>query len=308
MPMTRLRPLPFTRFTSLGALLTVGQRGCYKVAFDGLDPCELEGEERRTAAEIFGEVERVPPAARRVFVQVKGRGIGGTRLGADRGAQIGLTIDPPNVPQDEQIYVFFGGPKLRHARIGLRFARAECHRQGVEFLEDTADHFTIRRHDGRLIRFEAFAASRGGDNVRGVHIAFALLTEAGFYYAEDGNANGEDIFAAIIPRLLDGGQIVIESTPWTEGSGLLWTEFTANWAAPMRALAAKCPTTLMRDDPATLGTVELERQRDPSNAQREFDAEFLPAGSGQFFDAGAVTACIDPTLPNPIPPEWRPTT
>src|SRR5262249_32651935 len=132
--------------------------------------------------DIFGPVETVPQQARRVFVQLKGRGIGGTKAAAERGVHIVATIACKQVPCNELIYGFLGGPKIRHGRTAIRFARAEALRHRLEIVEDTTDYFTVRRFDGRLFRFETFAASRGGDNVRGVHIAFAVLTEAGFYY------------------------------------------------------------------------------------------------------------------------------
>jgi hypothetical protein len=287
----------FTAFCTLSGKLTVAQRAFARVVYDGLEPAELPADERSLARDIFGAVEAVPAVARRVMVQVKGRDAGGSRLGAERCAHLGLTMPIDRIGPAELAYVVFGGPKLRHARIGLRHARNALKVRGVRILEDSKDGFTIKRHDGRRIRFEAFAASRGGDTVRGVPIVAAMLDEAGFYYDEaSGVANAEAIFGAIIPRLLPGGQVLIISSPWAE-SGLLYTEFTRNHGAPVTALAALCPTGVMRDDAETLAMIAVERERDPENARRELDAEFMPTGSGHYFDHFAVGRCPVATLP-----------
>src|SRR5690606_24536927 len=58
----RLRPQRFTRFYTLKTP-TAGQNAFNKVAYDGLEPSELEGEEREKALAIFGPIQSVPPAA-----------------------------------------------------------------------------------------------------------------------------------------------------------------------------------------------------------------------------------------------------
>src|SRR6185369_8538592 len=262
----RMKTQAFTAFCTLSGKLTVAQRAFARVVYDGAEPADLEGSERDAAHAIFGALGAIPAVARRVVVQVKGRDAGGSRLGAERCAHLGLTLPIDRIGVQELAFVVFGGPKLRHARVGLRHARSALKKHGVAILEDSTDGFTIVRHDGRRVRFEAFAASRGGDTVRGVPIIAALLDEAGFYYDESsGVANGEAIFGAIVPRLLPGGQVLIVSSPWAE-SGLLFTEFTRNHGAPVTAIAALCPTGLMRDDPETLAMIAVERERDPDNA------------------------------------------
>ena len=304
----RLKPAPFTRFTTLRNQLGVGQRAFALVAYDELEPGRLKPEERARAAAIFGPIDQIPLAARSVIVQLKGRDVGGTRLGAERCLHLAITANLDRTSPAELVYVVFIGPKLRHARVGLRFARAAAMAHGLTIVEDSSDGFTIVRHDGRRVRFECFAASRGGDTVRGVPIIAAMLDEAAFFMDEaTGVVNAEAIFGAIVPRLLPGGQILIVSSPWAE-TGLLFDEFTRNFGNPTTALAARCPTLVMRDDPETAATVARERARDPENALREFDAEFLPAGSAQFFDNVAIKNAIDDSLPNPLPTDWSPAT
>lgn len=296
-----MKAVAFTRFTTLRALLTAGQRAFAKVAYDGLEPADLTGAERERAREIWGDVETIPAEARRVVVQVKGRDVGGSRLGAERCLHLGYTLPLDRIGYDELAYVVFGGPKIRHARVGLRHALNAARKNGLKVDGQTRDGFTLVRHDGRRVRFECFAASRGGDNMRGVPIIAALLDEAAFFVDESSGAfNGENIFGAIVPRLLPGGQILIVSSPWAE-SGLLHSEFVRNHGHPVTAIAAFCPTTTMRDDAETLGMVERERIRDPENARRELDAEFLPTGAGYYFDRFALDACPLESMPLTLP-------
>lgn len=301
-----LRVVPFVEFTTLRGRLAPGQLAFAMVAYDGAEPSELPPDLYARGQTIFGGVATIPAAARRVIVQTKGRDVGGTRLAAEAGVRLSVAATLDRNDPSELVYVVFGGPKLRHARVGLRFALACAKANRIPVEDETSDGFTVVRPDGRRVRFECFAASRGGDTFRGVPILFALLDEAGFYFDEStGVVNAEAIFGAIIPRLLPGGQIVIVSSPWAE-SGLLYDQFTRNFGNPTTALAAHCPTALMRDDAETLAMVALEYERDAENAERELGANFLPAGTSQFFDSVAINNSADETLPDPLPTDWRP--
>ncbi|HEX3594011.1 MAG TPA: hypothetical protein VHU80_02885 [Polyangiaceae bacterium] len=291
-----MKAILFSRFTTLRGKLTAGQRATIRVSYDSVEPEALASDEAESAGLIWGPVDRIPKAARRVFVQAKGRDVAGTKLGAERCGHLGLTLPLSRIGRDELAYVIFIGPKMRHARVGLRFALAALKSHAVRIEDESRDGFTIVRGDGRRVRFECFAAARGGDTVRGVPVVAALLDEAAFHLDEaTGVVNAEANFAAIIPRLLPGGQILIVSSVWAE-SGLLYSEFTKNWGHPLTAMAAHCPTLVMRDDPETIAMVAAERERDPENAKREFDAEFLGGGAGLFFPNVAITASMFPDL------------
>lgn len=297
-----MKPAAYKRFAELcGLNLRPAQHVFARVAFDAVDPADLNAGDRERAGAMFGNVDRVPASARSVIVQLKGRDVGGTRMAAYRCLQLGLThplegLDPTEVP-----YVLFGGPKLRLARIGLRFAlqaaKRLAARGNVRIEEETADGFTVVRHDGRRIRFECFAAARGGDTARGVTVIAVLLDEAAFYLDEaTGVVNDRTIFNAIIPRLLAGGQILIVSSPWAQ-TGLLAEEFRTNHGQPTTALAAHCPTLVMRDEPDICEMVAREWQRDAANARRELGAEFLTIGTNALLDGAAVTRSKDEARP-----------
>jgi hypothetical protein len=119
-----------------------------------------------------------------------------------------------------------------------------------------------------------------------------LFTEAAFFRDENYTINDAELYKAVAPRIVPGGQLIIESTPWTE-AGLLYDLYQANWGQPTTCIAAHCPTEIMRDDKATLELVSRERQRDGENAAREFDAAIMSFGSSLFFDSAAVDACVE---------------
>lgn len=282
-----LSAVSFSEFqrVALGFRATRAQRVYCSIAFDHLDPGggSLRARDRDVARQMFGDVDSVPEAARAVLAVVKGRDAGFSRLFAQRLLHLALTLSLDSVDVAEVPFCLFLGPKVRHGRIGLRFARLEARKvPGIRVEQESRDGFTVVREDGRRVRLEVASAQRGGDSGRGVPIVAALLDESAFFRDATGSVNDADVFGAIVPRLLPGGQVGIVSSPWAE-SGLLWSEFRANHGAPRTALAAHCPTPLMRDDAATLAMVARERERDPENARREFDAEFMLAGGGQFF-------------------------
>jgi len=290
------------RYTSycklVGLHLRPGQLAFAKVAYDGLDPTDLQGDERDRCRLIYGPAERIPAAARAVVVQDKGRDVGGTRMGAGRLVQLGAALPLDGlIGQHELAYCFVGAPKLKLTAAAMRFALNDARtlEQAGEVTIDaeTADGFTLVRHDGRRVRFEPFAASRGGDGVRGVPIIAALLDEAGFFMDEfTGVVNDRDIFNAIVPRLLPGGQVLIVSSPWGT-SGLLAEEFEANFGHPTTAIAAYCPTLALRDEPEIVEMVARERLRSPENAARELDARFL-TGSTAAIPQDAVNGSFEP--------------
>jgi len=127
-----------------------------------------------------------------------------------------------------------------------------------------------------------------------------VLDESAFFRDEDYAVNDGELFKAVAPRILPGGQTILASTPWAEGQGLLYDLFQANFGAPRTALAAHAPTLLLRDDERTRAIVERERERDPDNAAREFDAVSC-RGLRPVLRPTAIDAAIDSSLRIPLP-------
>jgi hypothetical protein len=294
--------LPFVGFCEqvLGVVLTPAQRVLARVAFDGVEPGELEGDERELAARLFGAVDLVPREARAVLVAVCGARSGKSYLlGALYSLWRALTADLSTLAPGEQASALVVAPDLRLGRQVLRYALGAARSVPAiaELVEGVAaDGFVLVRPDGARVAIEVLPATRGGSAVRGRSLVSAVLDELAFFRDESAVVNDQDLFRAVAPRVLPGGMVVLASTPWVE-AGLLHAEFSANFGNPTRALAAHAPTALMRPDERTAGTIARERARDPDNAAREFDAEFMTGGAGLFFPPAVLSLALARDLP-----------
>lgn len=298
--------MKFTAFCSrvLRVRLTLGQRVVCLIAYDGLEPRDLDGEERELARQIFGDVDVIPPESRAVFVAVCGaRGGKSYVLCALRLLHLALTLPLAALAPGEVASGLIVAPDLRLARQCLRYARGAAKATPAieaKVLSDSADGFVLQREGGRTVAIEALPATRGGSALRGRSLVGAVLDEAAFFRDEDYSVNDTEIFKAVAPRVMPEGQVIIGSTPWAEGIGLLFDLFSKNHGAPTTALAAHAPTLLLRSDPRTRAMVERERERDPDNALREFDAQFMTAGTGLFFDPSAIDRAVDTSASFPL--------
>lgn len=285
--------MKFTDFvSSLGVTLTDGQRAFCRVAFDGEEPAALDGDDREVAREIFGDVDTVPAIARRVIVLKKGARIGGSYLSALRALHLALTVDLSRLAPGEIAFATFVAPDESLAEQTLRYALGAA-QSTAELAEMVTNATTDEGFRLGRTALECHPAKRGGTGQRSRALVCCVMSEAAFFYDASGYVvNDEEIYRAALPRILPGGQLIIESTPWAE-AGLLYDLFTANWSAPKTALAADCPTLRMRDDEIMQQTVAAEYERDPENASREFGAEFMSAGTELFFDTTALARCSE---------------
>jgi hypothetical protein len=304
-----IRALRFVAFCErvLGLRLTRGQRVLCTVAFDGVNPRDLDGVDREIARQLFGDIEEIPAYVRRVLCLLLGRGSGKSTLGAAYGVWRMVVADLAQCGPGALPHAIVVAPTKKTAGIAVRMALALV--QGSPSLRvwlecETADGFNLRRSDGRTVAFAAFAASRGGASARGLPVV-VLIIEEGQFFTSDSEfvITDRDVFSAIIPRLLRDGSAVFISTPWPVPT-LMGELREKNFGAPSTALAARAPTLLMRDgDEAIAALVEAERDRDPENAAREFDCDdSLTAGSSTFFDPSAIRMCVDADLLLPQPP------
>ncbi len=283
----------------VGVKLTSAQRVLCAVAFDGTQPSRLRSSDREVARRIFGDIDEVPPEAREVLCAVCGARAGKTYvLIALRMLHLALTVDLASLAPGEVASGIIVAPDMRLARQALRYVSGAV--DAVPALKplvsgQSTDSISIAR-DGHAVVIECLPATRGGSAVRGRSLVGAGLDEAAFFRDADYRINDEEVFKALAPRVMPGGQLVIASTPWAE-AGLLHSLFEANHGRPSTSLAAHAPTTLLRDDIRTRAMVARERLRDPDNAAREFDAEFMSAGTGQFFDPLTIDASIDRSRP-----------
>lgn len=310
--------MSFTRFCeAIGVTLDPGQRALTLVAYDGLEPRDLPSDLRELGRLIFGPVDVIPAAARRVLALVAGaRGGKSYVIGALRVLHLALTVSLTPLQPGQQAFgvIFSSDPRQR--RECFRYAHgAALKHPGIRSMlrereldpEFTGSAFTLRRRDGR-VTIEELPPKPGGGSGRGRWLVCALLEEAAFFQDENHKVNDEEVFAAVTPRVLPGGQTILSSTPWAE-AGVLYKEFVANHPAPQcaaphltnpgrphRAIAAHAPTLLLYNSELNKLTVAGEQARDPGNAAREYGAQFMPLGAVQFFDPAAISAAVDLAL------------
>jgi hypothetical protein len=269
------------------------------VAFDGKEPGDFDGKDRETARLIFGNVDVIPPEARSVLVAVCGARAGKSYiLAALYSLWRALTADLRSLAAGEHAVALIVCPDLRLARQALRYAIGAAKAMPAIarlITSETSDGFTLARPDGYVVSNEVLPATRGGSALRGRSLVSAVLDEASFFRDDQYAICDLEVFKAVAPRVLTGGMVVVCSTPWAE-LGLLHTEFARNHGHPVTAIAAHAPTLLLRDDDRTKSIVERERERDPENARREFDAEFGAVGTGTFFDRKVVTSAVSSEL------------
>jgi hypothetical protein len=302
-----MRPVRFTEFARdvLHRQYTPAQLVFAKVTFDGTDPCQLDGQERALAREIFGDVDTVPPDARRVLVAYFGRDSFKSGLAIDFALYRMAVADVSSVGPGEVPLVVGVSPDLKTTRLMIRRALALVNQTpelAGMLVEESSTGFVLRRkHDGRQVGFEAIAASRGGASLRGRPILLLILDEADFFYSGDAYVKTDDeIFRAGMPRLMRDGSALAITTPWGDESRTR-KYFSDNFGDPKTALCARASTLLMRNnDRHVAANVEAEMASDPDNARREFFCQLTSIGSTRFFPSDVIEGAIDHDLVLPI--------
>ena len=146
---------------------------------------------------------------------------------------------------------------------------------------------------------ECLPATKGGAAIRGRYYVGAALDEFAFFRSEEYAINDAEILQAVSPRILPGGQVMICSTAWAR-LGQMYELFKENWGSPKSCVAARAPTVLL--NPSKRAEIEVERKRNPVNAAREFDCEFMDSGEVTFFSHDAIERAVDRNLVNPMKP------
>jgi hypothetical protein len=161
---------------------------------------------------------------------------------------------------------------------GMSKAAASCSRALVE--APTREGLELRRPDGKRVRIEVLAASRGGRAVRGRTLVFAGMDECAFFYDEStGVVNDADIYRTVLQRVVPGGAVWLVSTPWLAETGLLEQSIAKNLGTHETALAVVAPTRALNPTWDPTGEIERDmRDQDPTAAAREIDGIPLAAG------------------------------
>jgi len=299
-----LPPVPdtfvgFCDATCLSPPLSPGQRVFTLVAYDGVDPCDLEGEERELARKIFGDVDRFSAEQRATVVAVVGaRGGKTSRLIALRLVWGALVRDLSSLAPGQVALALVVAPndELRQEFINYALGAllASPWASMVRLPKgakpgDAVSEFKVVRPDGHVVRFAGGVATRGGYGGRGKSLTDFAMDESAFFRDASFAVNDTEIFRAASARVLPGGQSIVASTPWGR-SGLLYEMHDRNWGHPVDAVSAHAPTTVLNPSPWVASIVAREQARDPENAEREFGAGFMTSGTTVFLDPSLIAA------------------
>ena len=310
----KLQPVPasFVTFCDyLSISLTDAQRVVCEVAYDGVQPEDFSGHWADLAHKLFGEVSRIPPALLRVFVALCGARGGKSRiLGATRLLHLALTVNLTSLAPGEWASGLIMAPKIELAKQTFRFVVGAIRSKPelkIRLSNPTQTSCVIQREGSRIVRIECLPAARGGDAARARYYVGAVLDEFAFFRNENYEVNDAEVFQAVTPRILPGGQTILTSTAWAR-LGLMHKLWSDNWSHPKTCFAVRAPTILL--NPSKKEDVALETRRDPVNAAREFGCEFMDAAAGTFFSHDAIDAAadagekmgLDPAIPIKPPP------
>jgi hypothetical protein len=275
----------------IGVKLTPGQAELARVAFDG--GCPVGGTD---ASPLFGGITDVPLGARGVVAAVCGARAGKSYIVVAIRLVHGMLVrDLSSMAPGQRAVALIVAPndKLRtevlNYAVGVVRSKPELNAMLVGV--PRADDFVLRRPDGEQVAFETGVATRGGYGARGRALTDFALDESAFFRDSSFKVNDQEIFRAGAARVLPGGQTIVASTPWAQ-AGLLYELWRDNFGKPKDALVAHAPTLVLHDSEMTRDIVGRERSRDPDNARREFDAEFMTSGTTVFFEASAVDAAV----------------
>lgn len=303
-------PARFVDFCEwIGVKLHPAQRVYCMVAYDGMQPTELDGADRELARVMFDGLFDIADEARTEVWTLAGGRAGKTYvLGALRLVWGALVRDLSSLQPGQEAVALSIAPKDIHRQeiinfqLGAMRSRPELKalivrpRNMSDF--DKPEWFVIKRPDGHMVTFEGGTCNMGGYAARGRALTDFLGDEAAFF-RDKGVVNDTEIFAAASPRVLPGGQMIGQTTAWA-CLGYHYEQWRANYGHPVTAIAALATTEMLRPDAA--GIVARERKKNPVNARREFDAIPMADAPEIFFSPALIDQCLDATMPFPLTP------
>jgi hypothetical protein len=254
-----------------------------------------------------GNVPREP--RRTVAIRSGGRAGKTSRLVSVKALHAAWTVPLPTLQHGEVATSLLVAPDLKLGRQALSFAAGYVDQspllRAALVKEPTQEGLLLERPDGKRVRVEVLAATRGGRAVRARTLVFAGLDEAAFFYSADtGVINDADIYNAVFQRVVPGGQVWIVSTPWVKGVGLLEKFIEEDFGRHHNALVCVGGTRAFNPTWDPEGVIEQAmRAQDPDAARREIDGEPLSGTASAFFEGATIEACIDASIAIPLSPQ-----
>lgn len=264
----------------------------------------VDGHGRDVPTELCRRLFRCDPhdlptdRRRTVVVGAGGRGGKTSTLLAPAVIHAAWTCPLDTLAPGEQAAALIIAPRRRNARQCFLMIKGLIESSPIlraAVISKKAQSIVLRRPDGREVVIEIVAPDRGGNNQRSYALVFAAIDEAAFFAAGEAIVNDRDVCAAILQRLVPGGQMWLVSTPWVEGLGEMETIIEAEWGKHRSALvAARVGTRMLNPTWDPSGEIERDyrlRYGDEA-ANREILAIPLPRGQQSLFDHLAIKDCL----------------
>ena len=272
----------------LGVRPSPGQAELVRVAVDGMEPVD-----RSVARDIFGC--DVPVGRRRVVAAVCGARSGKSYLLVALRLVWGMLVrDLSSMAPGQRAVAMIVAPNEKLRREVLNYALGAIRGKpelATMLVRETTDMFELVRPDGKRVYFEGGVATAGGYGAVGRAFTDFALDECAFFRDDSFKVNDKAIFRAGATRVLPGGQVIVASTPWAQ-AGLLYELHRDNFGKPSDTIVAHATTLRMNPSPTVRAIVETETRRDPDNAAREYEAQFMTAGTTLFFESASVDGAL----------------
>lgn len=242
---------------------------------------------------------------RTVVLRVGGRGGKTSRAIATKILHASWTAPLPTLRKKEFASAIIVGPDLELAKQALSFVKGYVDDSPVlskAKIRETDKMLELRRPDGNCVRIQVLAATRGGRAVRGRTLVCAAMDEACFFFDEKtGVVNDNEIWLAVLQRVVPEGQVWVVSTPWIEDVGLLESLYGKNFGVHEHALVMGAGTRALNPTWDPDYTIESDmRAQDPEKASREIDGIPMASGTSTFFDPAAIKDAVYPLRPEKI--------
>lgn len=205
-------------------------------ALDGLDVGDLWDDPQVRA--VFGGVRPEPGVTPDEVLLVAASRAGKSKLVAARMVRCALTCDMGQVALGDEVRVTILGPDLDKTRPAFTNMLALMKRRFPDMLEsELKTSFRIVRNKTLpSIEVTMSALSGAGGGVVARWCAAAMFTEAPRIIGEDeGDKNLESSLDALQNRMLPGGQVVCEGSPWAPW-GPIFKKDMAHFGKPTAAL------------------------------------------------------------------------
>lgn len=295
---------PYLEVTADGGPIMTSSLEAIIAASDG----HPEGIDPSLSLKLFKcRPNQLPRAALPLVIISAGRGSGKTtRLLAGACIHKAWTVHCPHLSPNEKAKCLLIAPRRKHAKKALQCVLGIINMSPVlrkAVRHKTTESITLQRPDGKEVTIEVASSNIAGLDLRGVTLLFVGVDEAAFLHTADSyTVTDKQIVEAILPRLVEGAQLWLVSTPWIKGKGEMERYVESDWGNPKNAfVVAEVPSRALNPHLDPNGRSEAALRARPGgdlSADREYLAIPFPENSRAWFSAADVAFALNEKSPS----------